>query len=246
MHKGHEMQNLKTMIQVAGVRDETEARMLVAAGVTHLGFPLRLAVHREDLSDSQAAAIIALLKPPVEAVLITYLHEAGPVERLCRTLGVRIVQLHGDISPWELSRLRHSAPELAVIKSLIVQGNNKEELLADLSLYSPLVDAFITDTWDPETGACGATGTVHDWTISRLLADSSSKPLILAGGLGPENVRKAILQVRPAGVDAHTGVEGLDGRKDEDRVRAFVAEARAAFQAVEALHDDAPTEIGTG
>jgi len=229
------MQNFKKMIQVAGVRDATEARMLVAAGVTHLGFPLRLAFHREDLSDTEAAAVIACLKPPVEPVLITYLHEAVPVARLCQMLGVRIVQLHGDISVKELSRLRSSAPELAVIKSLIVTGNNREELIAAIFRYQSLVDAFITDTWDPETGACGATGRVHDWTVSRLLADCSPKPLILAGGLGPENVRQALLEARPAGVDVHTGVEGPDGRKDERRVRAFVAEAKAAFRVLEDL-----------
>ena len=230
------MQNFKKMIQVAGIRDLAEARMLVTAGVTHLGFPLRLAVHREDLSDSEAVAVIACMKPPVEPVLITYLHEAGPVARLCRRLGVQIVQLHGDISIEELSRLRSSVPGLAVIKSLIVKGNNREELIAAVSLYQPLVDAFITDTWDPETGACGATGRVHDWTISRLLVDCSPKPLILAGGLGPENVRQAILEVRPAGVDVHTGVEGPDGRKDERLVRAFVTEARTAFQELEDLY----------
>jgi len=230
------MQNFKKMIQVAGIRDLAEALMLVTAGVTHLGFPLRLAVHREDLSDSEAVAVIACMKPPVEPVLITYLHEAGPVARLCRRLGVRIVQLHGDISIEELSRLRSSVPGLAVIKSLIVKGNNREELLAAISRYQSLVDAFITDTWDPETGACGATGRVHDWMISRLLVDCSPKPLILAGGLGPENVRQAILEVRPAGVDVHTGVEGPDGRKDERLARAFVTEARTAFQVLEDLH----------
>lgn len=226
------MHNFRQMIQIAGVKDPAEARMLVSAGVTHLGFPLRLAVHREDLSDREAAEIISLLKPPVEAVLITYLNEADAVRRLCRTLGVRMVQLHGDIATAELSRLRQSAPEVAVIKSLIVRGKDTGELFAALCRYQPLVDAFITDTWDPETGACGATGKVHDWSVSRALVENSSKPVILAGGLGPENVRQAILEVRPAGVDSHTGVEGPDGRKDFGRVRTFVAEARAAFQEV--------------
>lgn len=229
------MRNFENMIQIAGVRDMAEARMLVAAGVTHLGFPLRLAFHREDLTDSEAAAIVASLSPPVEAVLITYLQQADPVVRLSSQLGVRIVQLHGEISLAELSRLRHAAPELAVIKSLIVKENQLERLKREVSSYAPLVDAFISDSWDPTTGARGATGRVHDWTVSRQLVDGSPKPLILAGGLRPENVRKAILEVRPAGVDAHTGVEGPDGRKDEKRVRAFVAEAQAAFRELQSV-----------
>jgi len=91
------------------------------------------------------------------------------------------------------------------------------------------VDAFITDTFDPATGASGATGKTHDWTVSRRLVERSPKPVILAGGLTPGNVRNAIRKVRPAGVDVHTGVEGSDGRKRRDLVRTFVAEARAGF-----------------
>jgi phosphoribosylanthranilate isomerase len=59
--------------------------------------------------------------------------------------------------------------------------------------------------------------------------ETAARPVILAGGLTPENVGQAILQVGPAGVDAHTGLEGPDGRKDPARVRAFVEEARRAF-----------------
>jgi phosphoribosylanthranilate isomerase len=93
-----------------------------------------------------------------------------------------------------------------------------------------LVDAFITDTFDPATGASGATGKTHDWQISRRLVEISPQPVILAGGLTPDNVREAILAVQPAGVDCHTGVEDASGRKDADKVRRFVAEARAGFR----------------
>jgi phosphoribosylanthranilate isomerase len=232
-----EMKTFGKMIQIAGVMDMAEARLLAAAGVTHLGFPLRLPVHREDLSDAEAAAIIARLSASVGAVLITYLDEARDVAGLCRRLGVRIVQLHGEISPAEVLRLRRIAPELAVIKSVIVKDSRLGKVGAEVLNYAPLVDAFITDSWDPATGACGATGRVHDWDVSRQLAELSPKPLILAGGLGPENVRQAIIQVRPAGVDAHTGVERPDGRKDEKRVRSFVEEARAAFWELDAARD---------
>ena len=94
-----------------------------------------------------------------------------------------------------------------------------------------MLDAFITDTYDPETGRSGATGKVHDWSVSLELVKCSLKPVILAGGLGPDNVAAAIRQVGPAGVDSHTGVEGADGRKDPGLVRAFVDNARNAFGA---------------
>jgi phosphoribosylanthranilate isomerase len=177
-----------------------------------------------------AAKIIRLLKPPASAVLITYLNSAEKILDLCKKIGAHKVQLHGGISLTEIVRLKSLAPDLTVIKSLIVEDNNLTELESSVAAFGPHCDAFITDTYEPATGACGVTGKVHDWDISRRLVDISPRPVMLAGGLNPENVRKAIAHVRPAGVDAHTGVEGPDGRKDAVLVRAFVREALVAFQ----------------
>ena len=221
---------MQGIIQIAGVVDSTEAMMLVEAGVHQIGFPLGLPVHREDISAEDAAKIIRLLKPPASAVLITYLNRAEKIIAVSKEIGVHKVQLHGGISLAEIVRLKSLAPDLTVIKSLIVGSNSLAELKASVAGFSFKCDAFIIDTYDPATDACGATGKVHDWDISRRLVDISPKPVMLAGGLNPDNVRQAIAHVRPAGVDVHTGVEGSDGRKDATLVRAFVREALAAFQ----------------
>jgi phosphoribosylanthranilate isomerase len=217
------------IIQIAGIIDQEEAGMLVDAGVHQLGFPLGLAVHKEDITEKDAAKIIRSLKSSVSPVLITYLNEAEKILDLCKRIGSGMVQLHGDISVEKLIRLKLLAPGLVIIKSLIVKDNNLAELESSISAFSPYVDAFITDTYDPVTDACGATGKTHNWDISRRLVDISPRPVMLAGGLKPENVRRAIARVCPAGVDAHTGVEGTDGRKDANLVRAFVIEAEKAF-----------------
>lgn len=222
--------SVQGVIQIAGVADRAEAMMLVEAGAHQIGFPLRLPVHKEAVSAEDAAEIIHLLPPLVSAVLITYLDVAEEIIDLCKKIGARRVQLHGGISLAEIVRLKSLAPDLTVTKSLIVKGNNLTELESSVATFSPHCDAFITDTYDPATGACGATGKTHDWDISRRLCDISPRPVMLAGGLNPGNVRKAIAHVRPSGVDAHTGVEGADGRKDAVLVRAFVREALAAFR----------------
>lgn len=224
---------IKNLIQIAGIIDRAEAQMLVNAGVDWLGFPLRLPVHREDISEGEAAAIIHKLPPPHAGVLITYLDRALEVLALCRALGTNIVQLHGAISPAETRKLHELDPDLLMIKSLIVRGDNFTALRERVERFSPYVDAFITDTHDPDSGADGATGKTHDWSISRRLTELSPRPLILAGGLRPENVRDAIMTVRPAGVDAHTGVEGPGGRKSPEKIARFVAEAREAFAALD-------------
>jgi len=230
----------KNAIQIAGIIDQAEANMLMASGIGFLGFPLRLPVNKEDLGEKDAARIIRTIKFPHHAVLITYLAKAKDVIDFCNDLGAGIVQLHGPVKVRELQKIKSSAPQIKIIKSLIVSGDNRDQLLSDVNQYSEFVDAFITDTFDPETGASGATGKTHDWNISRLLVERSPKPVILAGGVTPENVREAIVTVRPAGVDAHTGVESPDGRKYPEKVRRFVEEAKIGFAM---LADTEPVEI---
>jgi phosphoribosylanthranilate isomerase len=217
------------LIQVAGIRDGAEADLVQECGVRYLGFPLRLPVNREDLTEAEAGAIIRSLRPPARGVLITYLDAADAIADFCRALGATMVQLHGDIAAQELARLRELEPGLTIIKSLVVGLHPMPALERLVMELGPLVDGFLTDTYAPESGAAGATGRTHDWALSRRLVELSPRPVILAGGLTPANVRQAIAAVRPAGVDVHTGVEDASGRKDRGRMLAFVAEASAGF-----------------
>lgn len=217
------------LIQIAGVCDAAEARLLVDAGVRWLGFPLRLTVNKEDLTEAEAASVIRGLPAGIHGVVITYLDRADDVVEFCRELGARVVQLHGEIATVELERIRRLDPGLSVFKSLVVRDGNEEDLRRLVAETAPFVEAYITDTFNPATGQEGATGLVHDWSISRRLVEESPKPVILAGGLTPDNVADAIRAVRPAGVDSHTGVEDPGGRKSPDKVRRFVEEARRAF-----------------
>ena len=222
---------MNPIIQVAGVRSLAEARMLARAGATHVGIPLRLDVHAPDVSEEQAAAIVRGLAGAAETVCITYAADPEELAGLADVLGVTGLQLHGPVGLEAVARLRGLRPGLLLIKSLVLAPGREQGLLRDVERFAPLVDAFLTDTFDPATGASGATGKVHDWAVSRRLALASPRPLILAGGLTPGNVAEAVRAVRPAGVDAHTGLEDAAGNKDEALVRAFVREARAALAA---------------
>lgn len=216
-------------VQVAGVRGIDEARMLRGCGADLLGFPLRLPVHAPDLTEPEALAVVAGIGPAC-CVLITYEEDPRRLAELCRYLGVGTVQMHADVPPETLARIRDLAP-IAIIKSYVV-GREDMTPAAFVRAFAPFCDAFITDTFDPATGASGATGQVHDWSVSAELVRISPLPVVLAGGLNPANVRQAILSVRPAAVDVHTGVEAPDGSKDPRLVDAFVQAARAAFAEV--------------
>jgi phosphoribosylanthranilate isomerase len=232
------------LVQAAGVHDAREALVIAQSGIRCIGLPLRLPVHTEDITEHDAAALCRMLQTlppsaagPVCPVCITYLDTAQDIRELCRMLGTAHVQLHGGIPVHQLAALRAMMPGLYIIKSLVVRQtetgkDNLEELTGIIDATAQLVDAYITDTHDPASGADGATGKTHDWRTSRALVRRSPLPVILAGGLTPQNVRQAVLTVRPAGVDAHTGLENPAGRKDPALCHEFARQAAAAFRQI--------------
>ncbi|MER8028148.1 phosphoribosylanthranilate isomerase [Streptomyces bauhiniae] len=226
------MTTVNKLVQVAGVIDAAEADMIIGEGADWLGFALRLPSGKDDITEQDAANIIKGLEAPHAGVLISYLTDAAEVSEFCTELGVVAVQLHGDVTTGQLRLLKELRPDLFVLKSLVVKEGNAEDLLRLVDETHPYVDMYITDTFDPRTGAKGATGLTHDWNVSAELVRRSPKPLMMAGGLNPENVAAAIRAVKPAAVDAHTGLEGPDGRKDRAKVAKFIAEARRAFDEI--------------
>ena len=221
------------LVQIAGVIDEAEAQMLLQCGVKYLGFPLRLPVNKEDHTEEEAAKIISSLPVTTHPILITYLNDHEEIAEFAKQLKVDCVQLHGSISIAELELLKEKYPQLSLIKSLIVRENNLGNLKEEIFNFDPFVDAYITDTFDPNTGATGATGKTHNWDVSREIVNSTKRPVILAGGLNPSNVKEAILKVKPAGVDTHTGVEDIKGRKNKKLVEEFLFNAKEAFKLID-------------
>lgn len=220
---------MQNIVQIAGIIDAAEAELMLAQGADWLGFPLRLPSGRDDISEAAARAIIANLPEGRAGVLISYMTLASDLVTFCDQLGVRAVQLHGEIATAEIRRLRMERPDLCILKSLVVSAENRNALRAQVEDCAAFVDMFITDTFDPRTGARGATGLTHDWDVSAELVELSPKPLMLAGGLSADNVAAAIRHVRPAAVDAHTLLEGPDRRKSAEKVGRFVTESRRAF-----------------
>jgi phosphoribosylanthranilate isomerase len=211
-------------VQIAGVSTLEEALAAERLGADALGFTVRLpgGVH-DQLTEAKARSIIAALPPFIACVAITYIDNAREAVDLCRALGVAAIQLHGECPPREIELLRAAAPHLRIIRAVQVTG---AEAVAKARGLARRVDAIILDTYDAATGRGGATGKTHDWGISRQIVDSVRVPIILAGGLTPENVAGAIDAVRPWAVDVHTGVEDADGTRNLTKVRAFIERAK--------------------
>jgi len=214
-------------IQIAGVSSIEDSVRLIDLGVEGLGFTLRLpsGIH-DDLTEEKAREIIAELPPFVGSVLITYITDPFEAVDFCKYLGVNTIQLHAPVEKGVMTEIKKRLPNIKIIKSVNVID---AAAVDEAKKYAEEADAIILDTYDPKSGRHGATGLIHDWTISRRIVESCNKPVILAGGLNPDNVAEAIRKVQPWGVDVHTGIENTDGSPNHQKVVSFVKAARNAI-----------------
>jgi phosphoribosylanthranilate isomerase len=211
-------------VQIAGVSTLEEALFAARAGADALGFTLRLPHGPHDgLGDEGAARIVAALPPFVTPVAISYPKTAAEAIDLVRVIGARAIQFHGDIELDEVARFAEEEPWVTRVKSVSVTG---EDAIKEASEWACHVDALILDTYDPATGRRGATGQTHDWRISREIVRRIPVPVILAGGLTPQNVAEAIRTVGPWGVDVHTGIENRDGTRNIKSIEWFIHNAK--------------------
>lgn len=211
-------------VQIGGVSSLKEALFCHRVGVDAVGFTLELPSGPHDgLSRDLAASIIAALPPGVLPVVITYLSSSSDAVRLVNQVSAGAIQFHGGISPKEIMRFRTACPHVRTIGCVTVM--DESAIGTARTFESPLWDAIILDSYDAESGKRGATGKAHDWSISARIVQSAAVPVILAGGLNPDNVAEAVRIVRPHGVDAHTGLENSAGKRDFAKIERFVRTA---------------------
>jgi len=230
-------------IQVAGVSTLEEALFCNRVGVDAVGFTLGLPDGPHDgLTPEKAGMIIGELPPGLLPVVITYVNRADAACELARNTQAAAMQFHGGILEKELIRFRMICPDVRSIGRVTVVGQESIEEAA--SFKSPFWDAIILDSLDPSTGRKGATGLTHDWSLSAEIVKTASLPVILAGGLNPDNVAEAIRRVQPHGVDAHTGLEDIGGKRSFDKIRAFAEAALEAFKKMNPPHIQGPVTAG--
>jgi phosphoribosylanthranilate isomerase len=140
----------------------------------------------------------------------------------CRT---NTIQLVDRVSPSVYPRLRRALPGVGIVQVVHVTGR---EAVGDALDLAPFVDALLLDSGNPglEVKELGGTGRVHDWAMSRYIVERAGKPVYLAGGLTADNVRLAVAQVRPFGLDLCSGVR-THGALDPAKLERFVAAAHA-------------------
>ncbi len=198
---------------MCGTTRREDALAAVRYGVDALGF-IFYAKSPRYIPLEQAAKIIKALPPLVDRVGVFV---NAPVEDVMAAAGVGLsyLQLHGNESPEYCRNLRRQQPFCGIIKAFRVGDKSLPE---DFRPYNDCVDAFLLDTYIQ--GASGGTGMAFDWSIIERL--QLQRPIFLAGGLSPENVVRAISDVRPFAVDINSGVESQPGMKDHVRMKNLV------------------------
>ena len=203
-----------TQIKICGITRIEDALCAAACGADAVGFIFHPASPRY-ITPERAKEIIADLPANLVTVGGFVNREADEVAQTVEDCGLDLIQLHGDESPEYCRRF----PPERVIKAVFPRTT--EELRA-LNAYD--VRAFLADF--REAGRYGGTGKRTDWKLAAGLA--KKQPLILAGGLGIENIAEAIAAVAPQAVDINSGIEQAPGLKDHDRMRRIVAMIRQA------------------
>jgi len=204
-----------TRAKICGVTTREDLEVVVESGADAIGLTVDVPVETPREIDAERAANIVSATPPfVTTVLVTMPDPLESVTGLAERVGPDIVQVHGDSAPEEIASIS------ADLDAGVVVAVSPD----DAPRYDTVADALLVDSLD-EAGA-GGTGSTHDWERTRDLVSDLSSPVVLAGGLTPENVAEAVETVDPFAVDVASGVEERPGRKEPVLVDAVVRHAR--------------------
>jgi phosphoribosylanthranilate isomerase len=219
-------------IQIYTMQSPEEALAAARLGVDHIGItPSSIGLPGE-VSFAAANEIATAVRDLATSVALTVENDLDAIVSMVQAVHPDILHLcalEGALPPAEVKKLRTRLPGLPIMQAVSVGG---EDAIATALAYQAVCDYLILDTQAPDIAGIGASGMVHDWNISRQLVQQVDIPVILAGGLSPDNVAEAIRVVRPWAVDSltHTNhpLPGGGFRKDLQRIEKFVAAARPA------------------
>jgi phosphoribosylanthranilate isomerase len=216
----------RTRIKICCIASLAEARLAIASGADALGLVGAMPSGPGAIDDDAIARIAASVGPPVATFLLTSETAAAGIIAHARRCRTNVLQLVDRVAPQDYPRVRAALPGVKLVQVVHVTG---PEVVGEAEAAAPHVDALLLDSGDPKAAVrlLGGTGRTHDWSISRRIVDAVDAPVFLAGGLRPDNVARAIREVRPFGVDLCTGVR-TEGRLDPVKLRAFVDAVMAA------------------
>ncbi len=195
-------------VKICGITNEEDALKAAILGADYLGFLVEISFSEDTITRRKAKEIIKKLPLEVTPVFVTYLQKAEPIIKIAEEINPTIIQLHNDITIEEIGKIREALPKLKLTKTISVIDENS---IIEAKKYEPYIDFILLDTSSGKRK--GGTGKTHNWEISRKIVKSVKKPVFLAGGLNPDNVKEAIRKVKPYAVDTNSGVKLKPAKK---------------------------------
>jgi len=224
-------------IKICANTNLNDAQMAAELGADAVGFVF--APSKRQVTAAQVAQITPHLPDLVERVGVFHSHDVEDIAATVRDAGLNAVQLHGGVSPALAQQLSDLfAGSIKIIQTLhwVVDADGRDSALfvqdhLRLINAAEAVDRVLIDS--KVGNSIGGTGVPFNWDSARtaFARGPSRTKLIVAGGLRPDNVAEAIRELSPWGVDVASGVESEPGRKDPEKLAAFIKNARAAINA---------------
>jgi len=221
------------IVQIYSLTHPEDVEALVGIGIDHFGFAVGDQGVPAAIPVGRARELFGLVPDDRRTVALSVHTEAAGARELAAAVEPDVLHLSaetGTIPPAEQARLRRNLPEGTELMKAIEVGTGSA--IRDARRFEPVSDYLILDTAAEDVPGVGASGEPHDWSVSRRIVDRTDVPVVLAGGLDPDNVAEAVRRVRPAGVDSYSRTSRTERRKDLERVRRFAANARRAARQV--------------
>ncbi|MBL8694074.1 MAG: phosphoribosylanthranilate isomerase [Planctomycetes bacterium] len=210
----------RARLKICCIADEREAQTAIHAGADVLGLVSAMPSGPGPIREEQIRAVARAVEGRVITFLLTALRDADAIIEQHRRCGTSAIQLVDEVAVGAYERIRGRLPGIGIVQVIHVEN---ESAVASAALVAPHVDALLLDSGRPTapTPELGGTGRVHNWSISREIVSSVARPVFLAGGLRPDNLRQARAQVSPFGFDICSGVR-TDGRLDPAKLEAVI------------------------
>ncbi len=211
-------------VKICGFTNPADVVNACAAGADMIGVIVDTPAPRS-LTPARAKTILSAVTKNVAKVVGMVPRDTAHAIEVARELQPDYLQIHAPMTASELEEIK-KATGVRLIATVGVPKRVKhpQEIIARALEVAKVADYVLVDTKHPGVG--GGTGRTHDWDTSRAIREAIDKPLILAGGLNPKNVKKAVEAIEPYGVDVATGVESELGKKDPELMKKFIEAAK--------------------
>jgi phosphoribosylanthranilate isomerase len=210
---------MKTKVKICCISSIEEAKNALKFGADVLGLVAKMPSGPGTIEDDLISEIVKSIPSETTTFLLTPKTTPYEIIEHQRLTGTNCIQLVDSVKIEDYKTLRENLPNIKLIQVIHVTG---EESIEEAKQYAEVADMILLDSGNPnlKIKELGGTGRVHNWELSCKIVASISKPVFLAGGLKPENIREAIETVKPHGVDLCSGVR-TDGKLDLEKLGRF-------------------------